>query len=60
MITVQLTLYSIMIGILVGTGQQETKISAELLWTKRPWKALLVLARGVDNHTLAATRWLVR
>lgn len=36
LITVQLTLYSIMIGTLVGSGQQETKISAGLLWTKGP------------------------
>ena len=34
--TVQLILYSIVIGIPVGSGQQETKISAELLWTKGP------------------------
>lgn len=33
--TVQLTLYSIVIGA-VGSGQQETKISAELLGTKGP------------------------
>lgn len=36
LITVQLTLYSIVIGILVGSVQQETKISAEFLWTKGP------------------------
>lgn len=36
LVTVQFTLYSIVIGILVGSGQQETKISAELLWTKGP------------------------
>lgn len=35
LVTVQFTLYSIVIGILVGSGQ-ETKISAELLWTKEP------------------------
>lgn len=46
-----------MIGILVGPGQQETNISAELLWTKGPRKALLVLAHRVYNHTLAGTRW---
>ena len=39
LVTVQFTLYSIVICILVGSGQQETKISAELLWTKEPWKA---------------------
>jgi hypothetical protein len=54
-ITVQLTLYSIVIGITCRIGQQETKVSAELLWTNRPWKALLVLAHRVDNHTLAGT-----
>lgn len=58
--TVQLTLYSIVIGIPVGSGQQETKISAELLWTKGPWKALLVLAHRVDNHTWPTTGWSVR
>lgn len=34
LVTVQFTLYSIVIDILVASGQQETKISAELLWTR--------------------------
>lgn len=49
-ITLQLTLYSILICIHVELGQQETKISAEVLRTNGPWKAVLVLAHRVDPY----------